>query len=174
MSLLNPLWFSIFCGLGAVIYGALSVRWILALPMGNDRMKEIATAVQEGASAYLNRQYSTISLVGLILFLALGLALDWWTAVGFLVGAVLSGAAGYIGMNVSVRANSRTAAAAETGLNAALQVAFRGGAITGMLVVGLGLLGVAGYYKILLLNGVEGLQPLLGLIMSLKDQGLTN
>ena len=163
MSLLNPLWFSIFCGLGAVIYGALSVRWILALPMGNDRMQEIATAVQEGASAYLNRQYSTISLVGLILFLALGLALDWWTAVGFLVGAVLSGAAGYIGMNVSVRANSRTAAAAETGLNAALQVAFRGGAITGMLVVGLGLLGVAGYYKILLVNGVEGLQPLLGL-----------
>ncbi len=163
MSLLNPLWFSIFCGLGAVIYGALSVRWILALPMGNDRMQEIATAVQEGASAYLNRQYSTISLVGLILFLALGLALDWWTAVGFLVGAVLSGAAGYIGMNVSVRANSRTAAAAETGLNAALQVAFRGGAITGMLVVGLGLLGVAGYYKILLLNDVEGLQPLIGL-----------
>ena len=163
MSLLNPLWFSIFCGLGAVIYGALSVRWILALPMGNERMQEIATAVQEGASAYLNRQYSTISLVGLILFLALGLALDWWTAVGFVVGAVLSGAAGYIGMNVSVRANSRTAAAAETGLNAALQVAFRGGAITGMLVVGLGLLGVAGYYKILLLNGVEGLQPLLGL-----------
>ena len=163
MSLLNPLWFSIFCGLGAVIYGALSVRWILALPMGNDRMQEIATAVQEGASAYLNRQYSTISLVGLILFLALGLALDWWTAVGFLVGAVLSGAAGYIGMNVSVRANSRTAAAAENGLNAALQVAFRGGAITGMLVVGLGLLGVAGYYKILLINGVEGLQPLIGL-----------
>ncbi len=163
MSLLNPLWFSIFCGLGAVIYGALSVRWILALPMGNDRMQEIATAVQEGASAYLNRQYSTISLVGIILFLGLGLALDWWTAVGFLVGAVLSGAAGYIGMNVSVRANSRTAAAAENGLNAALQVAFRGGAITGMLVVGLGLLGVAGYYKILLLNGVEGLQPLIGL-----------
>ena len=163
MSLLNPLWFSIFCGLGAVIYGALSVRWILALPMGNDRMQEIATAVQEGASASLNRQYSTISLVGLILFLALDLALDCGTAVGFLVGAVLSGAAGYIGMNVSVRANSRTAAAAETGLNAALQVAFRGGAITGMLVVGLGLLGVAGYYKILLVNGVEGLQPLLGL-----------
>ena len=83
MSLLNPLLVFYFCGLGAVIYGALSVRWILALPMGNERMQEIATAVQEGASAYLNRQYSTISLVGLILFLALGLALDWWTAVGF-------------------------------------------------------------------------------------------
>ncbi|MFN7519824.1 MAG: sodium-translocating pyrophosphatase, partial [Lysobacteraceae bacterium] len=136
------------CAVVAILYGIVSARWILAQPAGNERMQQIAAAIQEGAGAYLRRQYTTIAIVGVVLFLVIGFvpALGWSTAIGFAIGAVLSGLAGFIGMFVSVRANVRTTQAATKGLNEALNVSFKGGAVTGLLVVGLGLLGVAGYF----------------------------
>ncbi len=155
---------ALVCAILALVYGGVSVSWILKQPTGNERMREIAAAIQEGASAYLNRQYTTVAIVGVAIFFVLLFALDTATAIGFAIGAVFSGLAGYIGMTISVRANVRTAEAAHQGLNAAMQIAFRGGAITGLLVVGLGLLGVAGYYALLVAMGNENpVQALVGL-----------
>src|SRR5829696_8438844 len=143
--------FALLCSAVAVAYGIYLTTWLLARPAGNERMREISRAVQEGASAYLKRQYTTIAVVAIVPFLLLGFynELGWGTAFGFLVGAILSAAAGFIGMNVAVRSNARTAEAAREGLKPALNVAFRAGSVTGLLVVGLGLLGVAGYYWVL-------------------------
>ena len=152
---MNVLNLSLVCGALALVYGIIASRSVLSADAGSERMREIAEGIQEGAAAYLNRQYTTIAIVGLVVAIVLLITLSYWVAIGFVIGAVLSGAAGYIGMYVSVRANVRTTEAAKTGLKPALSIAFRSGAITGMLVVGLGLLGVAGYYGILGAVGVD-------------------
>ena len=160
------LWFAIACGALALVYGLFTARSVLAASAGEARMQEISNAIQLGAAAYLNRQYRTVAVVGAVIFVILALVLEISVAIGFLIGAALSGAAGYIGMIVSTRANVRTAEAARTGLAAGLSLAFRSGAVTGMLVAGLALLAVTVYYMILLETGASGrglIDPLVAL-----------
>jgi len=159
--------FIIASGLLALLYGAVTIRSILSLSAGTERMQEIAAAIQEGARAYLNRQYQVITLVGIVIFVLLTLLLGKFVGIGFLIGAILSGVAGYIGMNVSVRSNVRTCEAARHGLQAALNVSFKAGAVTGLLVVGLGILGITVYYMILMHYDVP-LRELLGALIALS------
>src|SRR5690348_14804816 len=144
----NTAWFGVAGGLAAVAFAVVLIFLVLSKPTGNDRMREIAAAIQEGAAAYLNRQYTVIAIIGVIIAIVIGFFINWTTAALYIVGAVLSASAGYVGMNIAVRANVRTAEAARSGLNSALQLAFRGGAVTGFMVVGLGLLGVSAAYLI--------------------------
>ena len=144
----NTAWFGVAGGMAAVLFAVVLILLVLRQPTGNERMREIAAAIQEGAAAYLNRQYTVIAIIGVAIAVVIGIFLGWETAALYIVGAVLSASAGYVGMNIAVRANIRTAEAARSGLNSALQVAFRGGAVTGFMVVGLGLLGVSAAYLV--------------------------
>src|SRR3954454_7021053 len=165
----HPVAFALVCAIIGVGYGLYLTYWLLKRPAGDARMQEIGRAIQEGAAAYLRKQYTTIAVVAIVPFLLLGFykSLGWGTAFGFLIGAVLSSAAGFIGMNVAVRSNTRTAEAAKEGLRPALNVAFRAGSVTGLLVVGLGLFGVAGYYWLLTagfdFSQTEAIRALVGL-----------
>ena len=162
---------SLLCAVIALIYGGISTYWVNAKPDGDEAMRNIANAIQVGAIAYLRRQYTTIAIVGFLLFMVLFVILGYLTAIGFALGAVLSGLAGFIGMHVSVRANVRTTEAAKLSLKAAHEIAFRGGAVTGMLVVGLGLLGVGGYYAALAAIAPEGAAPNLAPLVGLAFGG---